>query len=335
MPDPAGVVKRERKQIVAHSELGRARLPDYGGKTEVGMAQAAAKPGYRRSVDLMRFAAAFGIVWDHARAPGADIGYLALSLFLVLTAYLAVGSFERSGMRQDAGNFWLSRARRILLPWLFWCLVYRVIYEVLSDAPFQILSEPLSILYGPAIHLWFLPFVMLALITIPIIGLSVRDRAGLMVACCVLVAVSLPLGWLHAEAGLQAWLVDSTALPPPLPQWFYSLPLFLFGALLAVGQRLGLVWMPMLAAAVVSGLLMLLTGIVFLAIWKWEIAGVWPTRLATYAFGIYLLHPAFMLVAFKLFGPEVDRSFAALFTFFASWAGTWACQRLPVLRQMV
>jgi peptidoglycan/LPS O-acetylase OafA/YrhL len=310
------------------------------------MAQSGVKPGYRRSVDLMRFAAAFGIVWDHARAPGADVGYLALSLFLVLTAYLAVGSFERSGARQDAGNFWLSRARRILLPWLFWCLVYRVVHEVISDAPFQVLSEPLSILYGPAIHLWFLPFVMLALITIPIIGLSVRDRAALAVACCLLVAVSLPLGWLHAEAGLQAWLADSAALPPPLPQWFYSLPLFLFGALLAVGQRLGLVWMVMAAAAVVSGALMLLdpdfasvqmllTGAVFLAIWKWEIAGAWPTKLAGYAFGIYLLHPAFMLVAFKLFGPEVDRSLAALFTFAASWAGTWVCQRLPVLRGVV
>ena len=48
------------------------------------MAGSVVKAGYRRSVDLARFAAAFGIVWDHARAPYADIGYTALALFLVL-----------------------------------------------------------------------------------------------------------------------------------------------------------------------------------------------------------------------------------------------------------
>ena len=69
------------------------------------------KAGYRRSVDLARFVAAFGIVWDHARAPYADIGYTALALFLVLTSFLAVGSFERS----DGKRFWLSRAQRIAL----------------------------------------------------------------------------------------------------------------------------------------------------------------------------------------------------------------------------
>jgi peptidoglycan/LPS O-acetylase OafA/YrhL len=55
--------------------------------------------GYRRSVDLARFVAGFGIVCDPARAPFADIGYLALSLFLVLTSYLAVGSCMRSDGR--------------------------------------------------------------------------------------------------------------------------------------------------------------------------------------------------------------------------------------------
>lgn len=72
-------------------------------------AEAASATGsYRRSIDLLRFVACFGIVWDHARAPFADIGYLALAIFLLLTSFLAVGSFERS----KGGAFLLSRAAR-------------------------------------------------------------------------------------------------------------------------------------------------------------------------------------------------------------------------------
>ena len=167
--------------------------------------------------------ACFGIVWDHARAPYADIGYLALALFLVLTSFLAVGSFDRTAGRHDNQNFWLSRARRIALPWLFWCLVYRVIFEIVSDDPFAPLSDPMTLLIGPSIHLWFLPFVMLTLPLIPILSLSVRDPGALIPACTALIAVSLPLGWLHAQVGVEGWFVDVGLYRQPLPQWFFSL----------------------------------------------------------------------------------------------------------------
>ena len=73
-----------------------------------------AKPGYNRALDLARFVAAFGIVWDHARAPYADVGYTALALFLILASFLGMGSYERSG----GPGFWAARAQRIALPWL-------------------------------------------------------------------------------------------------------------------------------------------------------------------------------------------------------------------------
>jgi len=313
-------------------------------KGERGMTEAAqaADGGYRRSVDLMRFLAAFGIVWDHARAPYADIGYLALSLFLVLTSYLAVGSFLRS----DGKGFWLSRARRIALPWLFWCLVFRVVFEVVSDAPFAVLAEPWSLLIGPSIHLWFLPFVMLALVVIAPLCRWITGPREVWLAALGLVTLSIPLGLLHAEVAPLAWLVSTEPFPQPLPQWFYSLPLFLFGALLALAQRIGLTWVPVAAAGVISAVLvyrapefasvqMILVALVFLAVWRVEIAGRWPTVLAGHAFGIYLLHPALLLVAFKLFGGDVDRSAAALFTFAGSWALTILLLRLPVLQRFV
>ncbi|MDZ4392099.1 acyltransferase family protein [Cypionkella sp.] len=300
------------------------------------MAGAAVKVGYRRSVDLARFIAAFGIVWDHARAPYADIGYTALGLFLVLTSFLAVGSFERS----DGKRFWLSRAQRIALPWLFWCVFFRLVFEVVSDEPFHLLSDPWTLLIGPSIHLWFLPFVMIFLVTIPWVSRFVDRPVRMYLAAALLVVVSVPLGLMHAELAPAAWFINPGTFPQPLPQWFFSLPLFWFGAILAVGKRMGLVWPVIVAAAVVSGILyyhspefasvqMILVAVVFEAIWRLNIKGSWPTWLAGFAFGIYLLHPATMLVAFKLFSETVDRSFAALFAFALAWVLTAALQRLP------
>ena len=77
---------------------------------------------YRRGVDLLRFVACFGIVWDHARAYGADIGYLALAVFLLLTSFFAVQSFDRAEARGQGAGFWLPRAQRILMPWLVWSM---------------------------------------------------------------------------------------------------------------------------------------------------------------------------------------------------------------------
>ena len=300
------------------------------------------KAGYRRSVDLARFLAAFGIVWDHARAPFADVGYLALSLFLVLTSYLAVGSFERS----DGRGFWLARAARIAVPWLVWCAVFRVVIEVLADTPLPLLSDPWTLLIGPSIHLWFLPFVMIALVVIPVLSRGIQSQRSLALCCAGLVAMSLPLGLLHAEAAPTAWFISAGPFPQPFPQWFYSVPLFLFGALLAIARRLEASWMVMATAAVISGALfyrvpefasvqLILTAVVFELVWRINIAGRWPTVLAGYAFGIYLMHPAWMLVAFKLFGPDVDRAAAALFTFASAWAATWVLQKLPYVQRVV
>ncbi|MFC3180025.1 acyltransferase family protein [Cypionkella sinensis] len=306
------------------------------------MAETTVKAGYRRSVDLARFVAAFGIVWDHARAPYADIGYTALALFLVLTSFLAVGSFERS----DGKGFWLSRAQRIALPWLFWCAFYWVVYHVVSDEPFQLLSDPWTLLIGPSIHLWFLPFVMIFLVTIPWVSRFINSPVRMYIAATLLVLVSIPLGLMHAKLAPAAWFINPEGFPQPLPQWFFSLPLFWFGAVLAAGKRMGLVWPALAAAAVVSVVLyqrspefasvqMILVAVIFEAIWRVNIKGTWTTWLAGFAFGIYLLHPATMLVAFKLFSDTVDRSFAALFAFALAWALTAAFQRVPGINRFL
>lgn len=303
---------------------------------------------YRRGIDVLRFVACFGIVWDHARAYGADIGYLALAVFLILTSFFAVQSYDRAQAKGTAAGFWLSRANHILMPWLVWCVFYKIVALQLADDPWTvpILSEPFSLLLGSYIHLWFLPFVMIFLVLIPPMCRLITTRRDLMVACIALVVISLPLGRLHAELGLMGWFESMQSFPQPLPQWFFSFPLFLYGALAAIAHRMGTVEVVLVTAAVISALLfliapefasvqMILAALVFEAVWRMRLDGEWATRLAAAAFGIYLLHPFCMLVAFKLFGPEVSREFAAVFAFALSWGMTLVMMRLPYLRKIV
>ena len=316
---------------------------------------------YRRGIDLLRFLAAFGIVWDHARAPYADFGYTALAVFLILTSFFAVGSFDRAHAKGADGGFWITRARRILVPWLFWCVFYKGVQYWVADDPASvpILAGWSNLMLGSWIHLWFLPFVMIALIFVPPIARVVRGPASMFGLALVVIAVSMATGWLHRHSG---W-------PEPWPQWWFSIPLFLYGVMVALGRRYGMVWLPIATALVASvatvavepgfaavfgsftdgtrrlstqvvgpgfaAVQLIVGALVFEAAWRLRIAGDWPTRLAHYAFGIYLLHPFFMLVAFKLFGAGVDRGLAALFTFFSAWLATWVLQRLPVVRGMV
>jgi peptidoglycan/LPS O-acetylase OafA/YrhL len=324
------------------------------------VAETAADRDYRRAIDLARFLAALGIVWDHARAPFADIGYLSLALFLILTSYFALGSYDRAAARGQAGGFWAARARRILVPWLAWCAFYKALQYYMADDPWGVplLSDPFSLMLGSWIHLWFLPFVMIALVIVPWVAETVMTRRAMWVFAVVLVVVSAAAGWLHRHAG---W-------PEPWPQWWFSIPLFLYGLFVALGRRLGMPWFPVVTALVASlatvavepgfaafaaefsapdrlsthitgpgfaSVQVLLAALVFEAVWRIEIRGTWPTWLAGFAFGIYVLHPFLMLVAFKLFGAGVDRAFAAVFTMAAAFAATWVMQRLPLARDVV
>ncbi|MFZ1468265.1 MAG: acyltransferase [Paracoccaceae bacterium] len=301
----------------------------------------AKRADYRRAIDLLRFLAAMGIVLDHTLAWGF-IGYPALGLFLILTSYFSVGSYLRSG----GANFWSARALRMAIPWLFWCAFYRVVWEVVSDEPFQLLSDPFTLLIGPSVHLWFLPFAMVALVFIPIIARDVATPGQLVVASLVLVPVSVALGLIHAKTGLEGWLIAGSPVPQPVPQWAYSLPIYIWGALAAVAHRLGLSRVTLAAAAVGSAIMLaldwnvasvqlILCAVVFELVWRLRWQGDWMTRLAGYAFGIYLMHPFMLLVGYKLFGSDMNHALGFAVAFFGSWAGTWVFKQLPVLKGMV
>lgn len=304
------------------------------------------KKDYRRGIDLLRFVAAIGIVADHTMGLWV-VGYPALGVFLILTSYFSVGSYLRVAQTPgEAGRFWSGRAMRMLLPWLFWCAVYRVVWEMVYAPEFQLLSDPFSLLVGSFVHLWFLPFATLALLFIPAIAREVTTLAALRVACAALLALSVVLGIIHAETGIGGWLSSEGPVPQPIPQWAFSLPIYLWGALAAVAHRLGAPLLTLGTAALSSAILMawdwdmasyqmILSAVIFEAVWRLRGGRPWMTAAAGYAFGLYLLHPACALVGYKLIGAEADKAAIFAMAVVLSLVLTAGMKRLPGLRAMV
>lgn len=286
-------------------------------------------------MDIARFIAAFGVVAAHAYASERDwIGHLALGLFLILTAFLAVQSMDRAGGRYS----WAVRAPRLLLPWLFWSAVFRLVFFVVADGPekYAILSDPWTLLIGSSIHLWFLPFVMLAMVLVAPSGRWITTPARLKLASIALVVVTVPLFALH----------HFVPMPEPLPQWAFGLPVYVYGLIIGHAHRIGQVGWPLAAMAVLSvagfaltdepwALMPIVAALAFEGFWRAPLSGAWMKPLGAAAFGIYLVHPFFMLVCYKFLGAEVDRFLATVLTFAMSWASAEVLRRLPVLRSLV
>lgn len=290
---------------------------------------------HRQGIDLARFIAAFGVVAAHALASPRDwAGHLALALFLILTGFLAVQSAQRAG---GTYAFW-PRAQRLLVPWLAWSAFFRVLDLVISDSPdrFIPLSNPWSLLYGSYIHLWFLPFVGLAMALVGPVTKWLTTADRLLLACLLLLGVSAPLFWAH----------ESLAMPEPLPQWAFALPCYALGLFLGVAKPMGRANMVLLTGVLLTGMaiwlggaapwtLTLLVGVAgFELFWRLPLRGGWLPPLGRVAFGIYLAHPFFMLVIYKFIGPDVAPTLGAVLAFLLTWAAIAILRHIPLFARI-
>lgn len=164
--------------------------------------------------DRLRVVAALDTVALHIAGEHALWGF-GLPLFLMLSVALSVSKKQAPFTKR----FVSRRAERLLLPWAFWSLVI-----VLTRAAHQSRNgeaalgwvKPEMLLYGPRIHLWFLPFIV-------VLGLGAhlwqRRHSG---------------GWAPVfalVAGLGVFLIQGR-LPSvgwPFDQWLFSLPALPFG----------------------------------------------------------------------------------------------------------
>jgi len=246
------------------------------------------------TLDYARLLAAFGIVFFHAGAPGAGIGYAALPFFLLLLVVLAFPGAERVSFAE----YLRSRAHRLLVPWLIWSAVYaalKVAEICVTDASFGSEFSPHMLVTGTALHLWFLPFAFATCLAIyPLVRL--KRYMG---------AESLAL--IMAGVGLAALILrQGSDLAIPFAQWLYGLPA------VCVGIALALVW------GRLAAMLLILVGFIGVAMLSGATIGLLQIGLAggalilcilcplpanrsaalagTLSLGVYLAHPLVLSV---------------------------------------
>jgi peptidoglycan/LPS O-acetylase OafA/YrhL len=283
----------------------------------------------RPAIDLMRFLSAFGIVWAHMLAPGAQFGYVALALFVILSAHLAVRSSRRRGP-----GYWRGRVRRILGLWLVWSALYLALDALrLHDATRLVhAKDPASLLIGPAIHLWFLPFLCLATGLAAVMARLLDSPARLRLAA----VAAVPLLWL-------ALLVhDRGLVGEPFVQWAFAATPLAYGLLSAAAAPLGMPALPLAMVAAATLPMALLRGsfvapflmsaaLLFEAFWRARLAVPLWRLLGSLSLGIYLLHPFFMLVWYHFAGPGVPVALGACAVFLASALATAALRSTPLI----
>lgn len=283
-------------------------------------------------IEVLRLVAAAGIVWFHAGAPGAVIGYGGLPVFVLLSVAFAA---EAAALPPEAVV--RAQARRLLVPWLAWSGVYallRVAEAVARGEPPVAWADPWMLLTGPVLPLWYLPFAFAVTTAVRV----ARPRRA-------------PVAWCAAGAGLLvlvAVLLPRLAVPPPVPQWVFVAPSVLLGLGLAGVPRgpgarrlaAGLVGAAVAATAAAALLgggrfaLPYLVGVAACAVaWCVDLPAAPRLRAVTdLAFGLFLVHPLVLAVALLSLPP---RSVVVAAVTLAASAALAALMRRTLARQIL
>jgi surface polysaccharide O-acyltransferase-like enzyme len=308
------VFERTLEPAIATDGAGSRRLPrrlwaEVAGSSIVGDRSRAL---YLENWDRLRVIAAVDTVALHLTGSHALFGF-GLPLFLMLSVALGVARPAPAPTRQ----FIDRRVDRILLPWVFWALVLGATRASLLAAggqpAFDWLEWPM-VLYGPRVHLWFLPFVVVAGLVTHALHRWHRPRAR---------RAHVLLG--AAGAVLVATLLFPVApradLEWPFDQWLFSMPAvplgYALGRAISVERelpRLRLLLSGGLAGFLaIAGLVALVdplsgpyilrfaggVGLLVAATWLPNRADPVTKRVAPLLLGVYVLHPGLYKLAIE------------------------------------
>lgn len=290
------------------------------------------------AVDLARFLGALGIVWFHESASFTWIGYAALPMFMAFVLYFSLFSAGRRTGRQDA-FLW---GKRLLVPWLAWCVIYglaKVVDAMVKDAPLSSEFDTWMLLTGSKIHLWFLPFAFVAglLIRQAVMSLHYSDRTFW----------ALNIGFVAIQLA-SFWLLTSFVMERPLDQWLFVVPACYLGVMLcaADGKQLRLLAVCVAAAiafAIASSLgwhhgvaQMVIATIMCTAVLTIQIqASATTDFLSSIALGVYLIHPLIHAVLLRLVDLQPYTWAFALLVLALSIMAIAVMRRTPILRQII
>ena len=326
-------------QTVARPEAGAASAPRE--------ATTAARIRFE-NWDRLRVIAALDTVALHLTDHHALLG-VGLPLFLILSIALGVTRPSAPSTRIFLGK----RFDRVIVPWLFWSLIialHRGFVAVSRGEAFWSWFEWEMLLYGPRIHLWFLPAVIAAGLVAHLAHRMTESLPTLRVASVGLVLgvllLPLPPGW------VLGW---------PFEQWLFMVPAiplgFALGRFVAAEPRredlrrlllLAFVWVA------VVGFVIALTvpntkayafrfvgafGLLAAATWLPNRADRLTAHLVPLMLGTYVLHPwiyaAFLKAPLAESGVGGERPVVIAAGFLAAMAVTALLRRVPLVRRFL
>lgn len=289
------------------------------------------EPGY----DLLRVWAMLAVVSIHvlmvyrvAGAPTSTVSvvdrllHFAVPVFFFVSGALVWGGYTRRS-RTDYGRFLRRRATTVAAPYLAWSALYLTIAGARGNWAYWISHTPLLLLTGRTwYHLYFVPVLLLFYLITPLAAPAVRRWPELSVLAAYVVGLTFlaPATALAGRLGGPMLVTFTTASMVhvgnmALGAWFARrrervVPhlrtvwpaLVALGTALLVGNMIGSLAMiagPMLAGLVAPvGMAMLVLGLAGLA-FRLRLSPTAASRVAQLAelsFGVYLVHPALILV---------------------------------------
>ncbi len=259
---------------------------------------------HNNCLDLLRLVSAFAIIWYHLKAPCRSIAYGGLICFVEISGYLMAGKGGGSGY---AGK----RFHRLIVPWLFWSIVYGIVNVVKGNRFSGRIENPFGTLFtGTSIHLWYLPFLYFVSISfLPLIPFmrKLRDSVVFHLVMVALTGLSL----------IGAFAVRTSLLMgEPWTEWVHAFPAILMGIAMGLSAESGLgrgvkdfiSWCLLLTVAAVSIFAMMkkqeflgvpyLVGTIFTTFClKSQMRSIPLIRaISELSMGIYLVHPLIVSV---------------------------------------
>ena len=293
-------------------------------------------------LEYLRILAAVGIVWFHnSTAPLHWLGLSGLWVFLLISFTL----LSRTAPNQPMAAFAAVKARRVMVPWVFWSVAY-LLFGLWQfhrhGTPFY---ERWMLLTGFSLHLWYLPYLFGSAITL---HFARRSNAAFDRPAGVLFFVLVGLVLLAANG---VWHPDT----PPFAQWMTAVPVTLLGyawgriallpdtrsrrtaatalAVCVVAMCIARLFMPGRHGQ--DGMTVLLGFAAFVAIGALPLPSTAAVRLLSpLTLGIYLVHPLVMAVFAKMTG-ESGSLLRIIMVFAASAVVVYGMKKIPFLRDVV
>jgi len=268
-------------------------------------------------IDVVRFFAAAGVVFVHARYSTTfdhwdNLFRFAVPFYLFASLYYQALSMRRNPNR-PLGEFIAGRFKRLYLPFIVWSVIYVLARDlkrvVLLGLPMVELQLPM-LWKGTEYHLWFLPFLLAISIVQAAMhrALLRRDMRWRWALGAVMIAAGMLVGIAHMPAGwnetydnptytyVQWWRALPSACWAMAFAWIMASGPVVFAVSSAVGLAgIGLALVCMLQQAI-QGLQVIpraLTGLgcMLAALAPWSTSCVSTlARLGRSGYGIYLSH---------------------------------------------